>query len=85
MWKNVCDSPHECRSVILVSESRIIIISKLFFTAVPIHSSVHVCACVYVRACVRSCVCVCVCVSVSVVSVIVKRPVFPTSCGRRAL
>ena len=48
---NACESIHERRSVILVPESRIIIISKLFFTAVPIHSSVHACVCV--------CVCVC--------------------------
>ena len=41
----------------------LIIISKLFFSAVPIPSS--------------DAVCVCVCVRVSVVSVIVKRPVLP--------
>ena len=49
----------------------LIIISKLFFTALPIPSSDAECVCLCV------CVCVCVCVSVSVVSVIVKRPVLP--------
>ena len=37
----------------------LIIISKLFFTALPIPSSDTVCVCVCVRACVRACVCVC--------------------------
>ena len=44
----------------------LIIISKLFFTALPIPSFDALCVCVM-------CVCVCVCV----VSVIVKRPVLP--------
>ena len=54
----------------------LIIISKLFFTAVPIPSSdvcVRMCICACMRACVHACVCVCVCV----ISVIVKPPVLP--------
>ena len=46
----------------------LIIISKLFFTALPIPSS--------------NTVCVCVCVRVCVVSVTVKRPVLPPNDGR---
>ena len=50
----------------------LIIISKLFFTALPI-PSFRCCVCVCVCACVRACVRACVCV----VSEIVKRPVLP--------
>ena len=65
----------------------LITISKLFFTALPIPSSntVSVCVCAHVRArmrvyvCVRTHACVCACVHVCVVSVIVKRPVPPSS------
>ena len=49
----------------------LIIISKVFFTALPILSSDTLCVCVCVRACVR--------VRACVVSVIVKRPVLPPS------
>ena len=50
----------------------LIIISKLFFTALPIPSSDTVCVCVCVCVCVRACACVrvcayaCVCVCVCV-------------------
>ena len=59
----------------------LIIISKLFFTALPIPSSDTVCVlvCVCVCAYVCVCVCVCVCVHVCVVSVTVKRHVLPPS------
>ena len=69
----------------------LITISKLFFTALPIPSSitVSVCVCARVRARMRACVCMCVCAyacmcvcvhaCVCVVSVIVKRPVLPPS------
>ena len=47
------------------TEHHLIIISELFFTAVPIPHPTHKC----VHACMRACVCV--------VSVIVKHPVLP--------
>ena len=56
----------------------LIIISKLFFTALPIPSSDTLCVCVCVWS-VCVCVCQCVCVCVCVVSVIVKRHVLPPS------
>ena len=61
----------DCR----VNSTCLIMISKLFFTAVPIPSSdarvcwcvrARACVCVRVCACVRACVCVCIIVCVCV-------------------
>ena len=61
-------------SLVSVCLCCLIIISKLFFTAVSIPSSdVQVCMC----ACMHACVCACLCACVSVVIVIVKHPVLP--------